>query len=92
MLLFYILIFYICNLQIYTRESNIAVVSIKNFPHILLIQILCYIQNDCEASLGNIYTVRLNLRYRYNIQLNKSNLETALNIELNDRMFDMILG
>ena len=59
------------------RETNIVVVSMKNFPHLLLIETLYYIESDWEASLGNIYTVRLNLCYCYNIQLYDSNLETV---------------
>ena len=74
------------------RGTNISIVSMKNFPHILLIETLCYIESDWEASLGNIYTISLNLCDCYNIQLYNSNLETTPNIELNDRIFGMILG
>ena len=94
------------------RKTNIVVDSMKNFPYLLLIETLCYIERDWEASLGNIYTVRLNLSYcyniqlydsnlemvrlnlcyYYNIQLYDSNLETTPNIELNDKIFSMILS
>ena len=73
-------------------ETKIVLVSMKNFPHLLLRETLCYIESNWEASLGNIYTVRLNLSYCYNIQLYDSNLETTPNIELKDKIFGMILG
>ena len=93
-------------------ETKIVLVSMKNFPHLLLRETLCYIESNWEASLGNIYTVRLNLSYcyniqlydsnlemvrlnlcyYYNIQLYDSNLETTPNIELNDKIFSLILG
>ena len=31
------------------RETNIVVVSMKNFPHLLLIETLCYIESEWEA-------------------------------------------
>ena len=68
------------------------ILLLKNFPYLLLIETICYIESDWETSLGNISRIRQNLCYYYNIQPYDSNLETTPNIELKDKIFGMILG